>query len=99
MFKPPSKRLLLSPRADEGEPLVCGTHLADGMGPGEAFADKGLLDRRRRGSACEEEFKVLTPAQRQPQGIQPNKLCHLPRGPIHGNPVRKDPSPHPTLLR
>ena len=99
MFKSPSERFPPSPKGDEGEPLVGGTDLADGMGPGEALADKGPLDRYRSGSACEEEFKVLTPAQRQPQGIQPDKLGHLPRGRIHGNPVSKDPSPHPTLLR
>ena len=99
MFKPPSERFPPSPRADEDEPLVSGTDLADGMGPGEARADKGLLDRCRRGPACEKEFKVLTSAQRQPQGNQSNKLGHLPRGRIHGNPVSKDPSPHPTLLR
>jgi hypothetical protein len=45
MLKPPSERFAPSPRADEDKSVGGGTDLADGMGPGEAPADKGLLDR------------------------------------------------------
>ena len=53
------------------------------MRSGEATLDQRLLDRDRIIPASEEEFKILTPAEGQLQGIQSEEPRHLPCERIH----------------
>jgi hypothetical protein len=98
MFKAPLEWFLSAAWAGERQAFACGEDFSDEVRLGEATAGEGLVDRRGMSATREEEFKILTPAEGQSQGIQAEKLGHMLCRRIHRNMISIDPRSHPTLL-